>query len=149
MASGQSEEVSTAKFLSKMKSINNDSFLEDANNFIDRNFQVYLNKLLEQKQLSRKDVIKITDLGDTYGWMIFTGKRKPSRNKILQLCFAMQLSVVESNRLLRAGSMSELYPKNQRDAIIIFCLENGYSLSQADTKLYENSLETCFNDADK
>ena len=63
-------------------------------------------------------------------------RRNPSRNKLLQLAFAMKLSLRETNRLLQAGGCNELYCKNRRDAIIIFCINHGETLQTADEQLY-------------
>lgn len=49
----------------------------------------YLQALLEEKGLRRIDVIRSADLNETFGYQIFMGQRKPSRNKILQIAFAM------------------------------------------------------------
>ena len=38
--------------------------------------------------------------------------------------------------LLQAARVNELYPKDRRDAIIIFCLDKGYSLTEVECELY-------------
>ena len=101
-----------------------------------------LNDLLAEKGLARAEVIRKAGLNETYGYQIFMGERNPSRNKILQLAFAMGLSFRESNRLLRISGASELYCKNRRDAIIVFCLEHGYDLQRTDEELYRFKQET-------
>jgi hypothetical protein len=40
----------------------------------------------------------------------------------------MRLDVNETQRLLRIAKKGELYPRVQRDAAIIFCIQNRYSL---------------------
>lgn len=72
----------------------------------------------------------------TFGYQIFVGQRNPTRNKLLQLAFAMKLSLRETNRLLQAGGCNELYCKNRRDAIIIFCINHGETLQAVDEQLY-------------
>lgn len=63
----------------------------------------YLQALLEEKGLRRIDVIRSADLNETFGYQIFMGQRKPSRNKILQIAFAMGCTLKETNRLLQIG----------------------------------------------
>ena len=41
----------------------------------------------------------------------------------------MQLTVEETNRLLKLDGMKELYSKNSADAIILFGLNNGLDFS--------------------
>lgn len=89
-----------------------------------------------KKGLKRAAVIKAAGLNETFGYQIFKGERQGSRNKMLQLAFAMGLSLQETNRLLQAARVNELYPKDRRDAIIIFCLDKGYSLTEVECELY-------------
>lgn len=108
----------------------------------ERTLSSYLQFLLEEKGLVRAQVIRAAGLNETFGYQIFTGARKPGRNKVLQLAFAMQLDLRETNRLLKASGANELYCKNRRDAIIIFCLEKGFSLHKTDEELYRFKEET-------
>ena len=98
---------------------------------------IYLRNLLEEKGLSRPAVVKAAGLNPTFGYQIFMGDRKPSRDKLLQLIFAMGCTLTEANRVLRIGGLSELYCKNRRDAIIIFCIDRGLTLAETEEQLYE------------
>lgn len=80
----------------------------------------YLKQLLQEKGLERSRVVRMADLNETFGYQIFTGSRNPSRNKVLQIAFAMALSMKETNRALTAAGVSVLNCKDRRDAIIIF-----------------------------
>ena len=42
----------------------------------------------------------------------------------------------ETNRMLQAAGVNELYVKDRRDAIIIFSLEHGYTLMKTNEELY-------------
>lgn len=102
----------------------------------------YLEELLEQKGLKRSQVVHMANLNETFGYQIFTGQRNPSRNKVLQIAFAMALSLREANRALEAAGVSSLYSKDRRDAIIIFCLDRGCSLQKVNEELYRFGEET-------
>lgn len=101
-----------------------------------------LNGLLEEKGLVRSEVIRAADLNETFGYQIFTGSRMASRNKVLQLAFAMDLDLREANRLLRAAGVNELYCKDRRDAVILFCLHKGCSLQGVNEELYRLGEDT-------
>ncbi len=107
-----------------------------------RELSDYLNQLLEEKRLKRSQVVRMADLNDTFGYQIFTGARNPSRNKVLQIAFAMALTPRETNRALEAAGVSTLYSKDRRDAIIIFCLDRGCSLQKTNEELYRLGEET-------
>ena len=63
----------------------------------------YLKQLLQEKGLERSRVVRMADLNETFGYQIFTGARHPSRNKVLQIAFAMALTLKETNRALTAA----------------------------------------------
>ena len=107
-----------------------------------RSLSGYLQQLLEEKGLERADVVREAGLNETFGYQIFMGQRGASRNKVLQLAFAMECTLREANRLLQAAGANELYCKNRRDAIIIFCLDRGYGLRKTDEELYRFNEDT-------
>ena len=98
--------------------------------------------MLEKKHLERARVVRMADLNETIRYQIFTGARNPSRNKVLQLAFAMALSLRETDRALTAAGASTLDPKCRRDAIIIFCIDHGCSLQKVNEELYRLGEET-------
>ena len=81
------------------------SFLSSANPSR-RSLAEYLQQLLDEKGLERSKVVREAGLNDTFGYQIFKGTRKASRDKVLQLAFAMQLGLRE-NRPPSAGSRSK------------------------------------------
>ncbi|MDO4437327.1 MAG: XRE family transcriptional regulator [Coriobacteriaceae bacterium] len=102
----------------------------------------FLQQMLEKKHLERSRVVRMADLNETFGYQIFTGTRNPSRNKVLQIAFAMALSLRETNRALMSAGASSLDPKCRRDAIIIFCIDQGCSLQKVNEELYRLGEET-------
>lgn len=117
------------------------SFLSSANPSR-RSLAEYLQQLLNEKGLERSKVVREAGLNDTFGYQIFKGTRKASRDKVLQLAFAMHLGLRETDRLLQAAGANELYCKNRRDAIIIFAAQKGYTLQKANEELYRFWEET-------
>lgn len=118
-----------------------DAFL-DSHQLGEPSLPDYLNALLAEKNLERAQVVRMANLNETFGYQIFMGTRNPSRNKLLQIAFAMALTLRETNRMLEAGGVSSLYSKSRRDAIIIFCLERGCSLQRVNEELYRFGEET-------
>lgn len=102
----------------------------------------YLQQLLDEKELRRPDVIKRASINDTFGYEIFMGKKNPSRDYVLRIAFAMSLNLRETNRMLKLSHANELYVKNRRDAIIVFCLDKGHSLQKTDEELYRFNEQT-------
>lgn len=117
--------------------------------FLERSFEsskdlgAFLTAKLDEKGLKKAPVIRDAQIGETYAYQIFSGTRnKPDRNYILALCIAMGLDAHETRRALCLGNVGDLYAKNRRDAIILFCVDHGYSLIQTNDELYNNGEET-------
>ena len=101
-----------------------------------RTLSAYLQQMLAEKGLERVEVVRDAGLNSTFGYQIFTGARGASRDKVLALAFAMRLTLRETNRALQAAGVNELYCKNRRDAIIIYCLSHGSTLQETDDELF-------------
>lgn len=114
----------------------------DAHDLGSRSISEYLQSMLEAHNMKRIDVIHAANLNETFGYQIFTGARQASRDKLLQIAFAMGLSLVETRRLLQAGAANNLYCKTRRDAIIIFCLNRSASLADVNEELYRFGEDT-------
>lgn len=95
----------------------------------------YLEKLLKDKNLKKSDVIHSSNLDKTYAYQIFDGKRKPSRDKLLQLAFGLGLNVEETQNLLKIAREAVLYPRVKRDVFILAALHNKFSLIDCDEML--------------
>lgn len=102
----------------------------------ERSLAEYLDALLLKKGLKRSVVAREAGINETFGYQIFTGARRASRDNLLKLAFAMGCSLRETNRLLQAGGANELYCKNRRDAIVIFAISHGYTLQKTEEELY-------------
>ena len=81
-------------------------------------------------------VVREAGINETFGYQIFTGARRASRDNLLKIAFAMGCTLREANRLLQAGGANELYCKNRRDAIVIFAISHGYTLQKTEEELY-------------
>ena len=136
------EEPLTEELLQDLLSSSSPELFLEQNDISKRSLSEYLQQLLQEKNLERAKVVRKAGINETFGYQIFKGTRKASRNKILQLIFAMDLSLKEADRLLQVSGNNELYCKNRRDAIIIFCLEKGYSLQKTEEELYRFNEET-------
>ena len=101
-----------------------------------------LEQFLEKYKKPKKDVIKDAGLDTTYGYQIFDGRKKPRRDKILQLAFGFPLTVEDANKLFRAGGMSSLYVRCKRDTICMYCLQQKMTVDECNELLYKAGEET-------
>ena len=121
----------------KQRSSLQDFITENHDAFYSLEFKEYLNELLCQKGLSKAEAISRAGLHQTYAYQIFSGKKNPSRNKVLALCFGMGLTIEETQRTVTLAGVGALYPKVQRDSVILFALEKGFSLITCNELLFD------------
>jgi hypothetical protein len=135
--------ISTNELLSKL--LNTTSI----NRFIKRHkedmnqyplFHEYINKLCIEKDVARERIIKKADISKTYGYQLFKGERKPTRDKVIQLAFGFEMNYDGVQELLSIARKTGLYPKITRDAVIIHALNHSYDILSVQEALHELSI---------
>lgn len=126
----------TEELLAELLAAPDPAVFADAHDLAHRDLATYLNELLLAKGRRRVEVVRAAELNETFGYQIFKGQRGAGRDTVLRLAIALDCDLVETRRLLQAAGVNELYCKDRRDAIIIFCIDRGYSLRRVDDELY-------------
>lgn len=117
-----------------LRSTDISSFL-DSEHIVDLEFTDYLHDVLERHGLTRADVVRASGLNPTVVYDIFAGKSRPGRDSAIMLSLGLDCDLQETQRLLRLAGVSELWCKQRRDAIIIWCVNNGYDRAAVDHEL--------------
>ena len=112
--------------------------------FVNKSVSELLNHLFEEKNISKAALAKKAGMSEIYLHQIFAGRRNPSRNRLLCLCYGLEDSVEETQELLKLCGMAQLYPKLKRDAIIYYGLLHKLSLFEINDKLFDENEETLF-----
>ena len=116
-----------------------DTFLEKHQDELsDCSLSDQLGKLLRKKGLSKAEVVRECNLNEVYAYQILSGVRRPSRDKLLCLCFTMKATLSETQSLLKESGFAPLYVRSHRDSIIIFAITHGHTLLQLNTDLYDH-----------
>lgn len=128
-----------------MNAPNLNQFLsQNQKQFVNTNVAESLNRLFERKNISKASLAKQAGMSEIYLHQIFAGRRNPSRNRLLCLCFGLDASVEETQDLLKLCGMAQLYPKLKRDAIIYYGLLHGLPLFEINDKLFDEDEEILF-----
>ena len=124
----------------------------DVENFLAENFSEltiplheYLEEILHEKNLSKKEVISKLNFDHKHAYHIFSGNKKPSRQKLLAISRAMNLNLDETQYLLRYAGFAILYPRNAWDAVIISAIQQNLSVRETNY-LLEQLGEKTFTD---
>ena len=109
---------------------------EDA--FIGGSIAEDLNAFLVDRAISKLDLARRASMSEIYVRQIFSGRRFPSRDRLLEL------TIEEIQQLLKQASYAPLYPKRKRDAIIEYGIVHGMTLSEINDKLYAENERSLF-----
>ncbi|MBQ6154114.1 MAG: hypothetical protein IJJ15_10230 [Ruminococcus sp.] len=132
-------EKTTDELLKSLKSKKNieDFFKENTSELLFSSLKDLIDFYINRKKLKKSEVIRRSMLG-SYAYNIINGDRKnPERDKLIMLCFGLELSYEEANELLKKNSNAELYTRNGRDAVFIFALDRKMSVIETNNMLDE------------
>ncbi len=122
-----------------------DRFLEENKDcFTESTVQELLLGLMSKKEISKAVLAKQAGMSEVYLHQVFAGKRNPSRNRLICLCFGMATTLEECQQLLKSCGFAQLYPHKKRDAIIVFGLMHGMTLFEVNDKLFLEDEETLY-----
>ncbi len=119
-----------------------DYLKENSKYMVSDEIATYLNNIIAKKGLVKSEVIKKTEFSEVMGYQIFSGTRRPSRDSLICICNAMELSLDETQSLLKIAGFSTLYPKIKRDSIIILGFNEGKPVNKINEALYESGEKT-------
>lgn len=133
------DDKSTDDLIHEIKSATDieDYLIKNKENLLHSDLAEHLNMLLSEKGIKKADVVRRSLLDRTYVYKIFSGKKIPSRDKLLALAFGLGLSDEEANKMLRLSGNRELYARDGRDALILFALHRNMSVFEVNELLYE------------
>ena len=101
-------------------------------------FQDYLGSWLKQKRLTRAQVVRRSNLNRAYVYQIFSGRKYPSRDKVIALAFGLGLDAAETQTFLKQAGYREHYPRVPRDALLLFAVGKGMTVIDANNLLYDH-----------
>ncbi|WP_321383060.1 helix-turn-helix transcriptional regulator [uncultured Enterococcus sp.] len=138
------KEKDTDKLLHSLKKAENfQTALSDTKPYtIDNETSKHLNDWLIKKNLTKGKVLRKSGITETTGYQYFDGKRKPPREKMIALSIGFELTLEETNTLLKKSGFAQLYPKHHWDAIVIYGISRQLSIAEIDELLYEEGLKT-------
>ena len=119
-------------------------FSENENEFADKSLSAYLNEMLRKHTVKKSELFRRAGLeGSNYGYELFSNDKKtPSRDILLRLCLAFPLSIDETQHALRNAGLAILYPRDMRDAYILFAIKNNYDIDRLNALLDEKGLQS-------
>ncbi|MCM1226854.1 MAG: hypothetical protein NC320_05430 [Clostridium sp.] len=135
----------TEKLMELLKSSGSiDAYLQENKDFLlDCDIKEYLNALIKEKKLTVQQIAKDSELSDRYCYQFLSpsNPRTPSREVLLSICIGMNLNLDEVQTALKISKYAPLYPKDERDSIILFGIKKSQSVIEINSSLYEHNLK--------
>ncbi len=105
-------------------------------------FHKYLEEFISERNISIPELGVKALLSRSFTYQIFSGDRVPSRDIILRIALALNISLDDVQRLLKLADRGALYPKIKRDAVIIHGINSNSGLYKTDETLVSLGQET-------
>ena len=102
----------------------------------------YLKTLSKQRKLKQAKIAEDSGQDPGYVSLIFSGKKNPSRDRLIAIAFGMRLNVKETQRALRLAGHVELHPTTERDLLILYAIQHKMNISDTDDALYDYGFPT-------
>ena len=132
------KEKSTDNLLQELMSAPNlDTYIkENSSYFSDQSVAGLLTALYDRKSISKATLARQSGMSEVYLHQVFSGRRNPSRDRLICLCIGLGITLEETQHLLAQASYAQLYPKIKRDAVIIHGIVRQAGLDAINDKLF-------------
>ena len=128
-----------------MEQANLDQYItENEAYFVETDLTGVLAKLYEKCGFSKAELARRAGMSEVYLHQVFSGRRRPSRDRLLCLCIGMKAGLEEVQQLLRKAGHAPIYPRIKRDVIIIHGILYGTPLAEINDKLFVENEKTLF-----
>lgn len=116
---------------------NSDSMLDMSNDFSQD-----MRSQLAFKGITQKELFVRADIPEKYGYKLISGEKTTrKRDVILRLTIAAELTLKQTQRVLHKYELPELYPKINRDALIMIGINESRNVTEINALLHENGFD--------
>lgn len=121
------------------------AFLQNnENSFNMDSAQECLKDMLDRSGISKATLARNSGMSEIYVHQILSGRRTPSRGRLICLCYGLGATLEEAQELLKLYGLAQLYPRSRRDAILIYGLMHGVSVQEINDRLFAEDEETLY-----
>ena len=110
--------------------------------FADTDISAFLAGIYEKCGLSKAALARRSGMSEVYLHQVFSGRRKPSRDRLLCLCIGMKATLEETQELLKQVGYAPVYLRLKRDAIIGHGMLHHTPLTEINDKLFSENEKT-------
>ena len=101
-------------------------------------FSEMVNRMLTEQNMTPADLQRKSGIARTYIYQILDGTRNPGRDKVIAVALALKADIDVTQRMLKVTGNAVLYPKDKRDAVIIFAVNKKMTVIDVNNLLESN-----------
>lgn len=135
---------STRELMNQIKNAQREEFIDSLREDESMEVSDLMKEILKRRNIEIKRAIDLMVLEPSYGYQIFNGRRKPTRVILLRFAIIFELTIDETQQLLKIGRKQELYPRIRFDMTIIYGIEHHYSIEEVEDLLQEVGEKSLF-----
>ncbi len=117
---------------------------ENEEYFAETDLTEVLMRLYKKCGLTKAEVARRAGMSEVYLHQVFSGRRRPSRDRLLCLCVGLESQLEEAQLLLKGMGYAPIYPRLKRDAIISHGLLHHTPLPEINDKLFSENEKTLY-----
>lgn len=104
--------------------------------------KILLNQLIEEKGFNSSRLGSELGIANyVYEITNLSSKKQPSRKKLLYILIYLKVELELINKILQGFGYSKIYVKVPEDALIFYCIKQGYDLDETNKYLSANGSE--------
>ncbi len=115
---------------------------ENRGSFSSMDFPGTLEKMIAKKGITKAALAERSGMSEVYLYQVLSGKRNPTRTRIICLCIGLRATLEETQRLLQCSGQAVLYSRNRSDAIIMYGIMNRMDLYKINEMLFRQDENT-------
>lgn len=116
---------------------------------VSNTFPAVLGELIQKKGISVMSIVENANVSKTYVNKLRNPSEKhvnPSRYVVIDIALAINATLNETNRLLKAARHQELYARNEAESVILSGLMKGKSGGEIRRMLQERGMDGIFKE---
>ena len=90
-----------------------------------------ITKRMEEKGISRSELIKRMDIDRSYGYQLLNGIRRPTRKHVIQMGLLLELDIGSFQKLMKTAKKKPLYVRDMFDAKVFFAVKRKMDFDSA------------------
>lgn len=94
-------------------------------------FLTVIAERMNEKGITRAELIKRMDVDRSYGYQLLNGIRHPTRKHIIQIGLLLGLDIESFQKLLKAAKKKPLYVRDMFDAKVFFAVKRKMDFDSA------------------